>query len=96
MATINATVNREDILRLVKQELRAGGYTTQQLIGLSNAAANEVYAREPERVQVIFRNSKRLFVKYWEQFKSPLALRRKREEAILALEKLNGRSVNEG
>lgn len=89
MAKVDVNVSKELMLRLVKEELKAGSYNVDQLIRLSNAAANEVYKRDAESIQPIFRNSKRLFMKYWNQFKSPLALRRKREAAILALQKLN-------
>jgi hypothetical protein len=63
-------------------ELRKGSFNINQLLNVSRRSIIEINKRNPEHMEKLFGTTKRFYMKYWLQYKSPQAIRRMQEERL--------------
>lgn len=79
MAKFEVDINITPMVRQTCKLLQQGHGTKDDLKKIARACLRELYKRDVEAFLEVHATSARIFGKHWEQYKSPLALKRKRE-----------------
>ena len=68
--------------RAVRDTISSGEFPVKVLMRLGKLCARELYKRDPEALEEMFFSVKREYFRYWVEYKSPAALRKKREQEL--------------
>lgn len=79
---VSTNITLVQLDRAVRDTLSNGEFTINMVARIGKLCARELYKRDPEALEEMFFSVKREYYRYWNEFKSPAALRRKREAEL--------------